>query len=126
MKKIVKKPIADVNKFSLAQMLSNPDGKTSASGAMGVFICVIGGICFLVGSIAMIFFKGSVSDILVQSISMVYAGALLLGFRKSADAKTERIAQPEEIEPDEQIEQEKPEEKKKTASDPILDGPINS
>ena len=32
-------------------------------------------------------FKSTASDILVQSIAMVYAGALLLGYRKSRDAK---------------------------------------
>lgn len=89
MKKVSKKPIANVNEFSWAQMLSNADGKTSASGAMGVFICLIGGICFLIGSLTLIFFKGSTSDILVQSISLVYAGALLLGYRKSADTRAE-------------------------------------
>jgi hypothetical protein len=79
-----KRIIADVNKFSISQMLSNSDGKTSASGTMGVFICLIGGITFFVGAMSLIF-KGTDSDILIQSISLVYAGALLLGYRKSTD-----------------------------------------
>ena len=103
--------IADVNKFSLAQMLSNTDGKTSASGAMGVFICLVGGITFLIGSMALIF-KGTDSDILVQSISLVYAGALLLGYRKSADTKEAEVE--EEVEPEAPIEQEEPKKQEKS------------
>lgn len=79
--------LGDVNKFSVSQMLSNSDGKTSASGTMGVFICLIGGVSFFIGAMALIF-KGTDSDILVQSISLVYAGALLLGYRKSADRES--------------------------------------
>ena len=82
----MKRRITDINKFSFAQMTSNTDGKTSASGTMGIFIIIIGGITFLIGAFAMIF-KSTDSDILVQSIAMVYAGALLLGYRKSRDAK---------------------------------------
>ena len=123
MNRTLKKQQPDINKFSFAQMISNGDGKTSASGAMGVFICIIGGICFLVGSIALIFFKGMTSDILVQSISMVYAGALLLGYRKSADSKLEMNAtQTEEL----KIDQPDQPEKKKDAGDENLDAPVNS
>jgi hypothetical protein len=82
----MKRRVTDVNKFSFAQMTSNADGKTSASGTMGIFIILIGGLTFLGGAIAMVF-KSTASDILVQSIAMVYAGALLLGYRKSRDAK---------------------------------------
>jgi hypothetical protein len=82
----MKRRVTDVNKFSFAQMTSNADGKTSASGTLGIFIIVIGGLTFLGGAIAMVF-KSTESDILVQSIAMVYAGALLLGYRKSRDAK---------------------------------------
>lgn len=82
----MKRRVTDVNKFSFAQMTSNANGKTSASGSMGIFIILIGGLTFLIGSFAMIF-KSTDSDILVQSIAMVYAGALLLGYRKSRDAK---------------------------------------
>jgi hypothetical protein len=80
----IKKPVGDISKFSLQEMLSNSDGKTSASGTMGVLICTIGAICFLTGSIGMVI-KEVDSDILIQSIAVIYAGALLLGYRKSAD-----------------------------------------
>lgn len=84
----MKKAIGNIGKFSLAEMTSNSDGKTSASGTMAVFIIVIGGVTFLVGALGMIF-KASDSNILVQSIAMVYAGALLLGYRKSKDSGVE-------------------------------------
>lgn len=85
-----KRMLGDVNKFSIAQMLSNSDGKTSASGTMGVFICLVGGVSFFIGAMALIF-KGTDSDILVQSISLVYAGALLLGYRKSSNSRESEI-----------------------------------
>lgn len=71
--------------FSFTEMVSNNTGKTSASGFSGVIICLIGALCFLIGSIAVVAGKTDSSDILIQSIGMVYAGALLLGYRKSAD-----------------------------------------
>lgn len=76
--------IGDVKEFSFTEMVSNSSGKTSASGVMGVYLCVIGGLTFLVGAISLVL-KGTSSDIMVQSIALSYAGALLLGFRKSAD-----------------------------------------
>lgn len=66
-----------INKFSFAQMTSNSDGKTSASGTMGVLICTIGSICFLYGSLI------KDSDILLQSVVFTGIGAGLLGYRKS-------------------------------------------
>ncbi len=77
----------DPNKFSFAQMTSNSNGKTSASGTMGIFIILIGGITFLIGSLGVIF-KATDTNVLIQSIALVYAGALLLGYRKSKDTET--------------------------------------
>jgi len=68
-----------ISKFSFAQMTSNSDGKTSASGTMGVLICVVGSICFLLGS----FYKDD--TILLQSVVFTGIGAGLLGYRKSQD-----------------------------------------
>jgi hypothetical protein len=85
-----------ISKFSFAEMTSNSNGKTSASGTMGVFIILIGGFTFLIGAISMIF-KSTDSDILVQSIAMVYAGALLLGYRKSRDSEKIEIAESESL-----------------------------
>lgn len=60
-------------------MTSNSDGKTSASGTMGVLICTIGSISFLYGS----FVKDG--DILLQAVVFTGIGAGLLGYRKSQD-----------------------------------------
>jgi len=84
MKKRITKLIASVDKFSIAQMTSNANGKTSSSGSMGVLICLIGTICFLMGCIDKMFIHNDV-DILTQSIIFVGIGAALLGYRKSKD-----------------------------------------
>ena len=76
--------VSDIGKFSFTEMVSNNNGKTSASGVMGVLICTVGAISFLLGALGLIF-KGTNADILVQSIGMVYAGAALLGYRKSTE-----------------------------------------
>lgn len=74
-----------MSKFSFAQMTSNSDGKTSGSGTMGVLICTIGAVCFLLGCLDKMFLDKSI-DILTQSILLVGIGASLLGYRKSKDA----------------------------------------
>ena len=95
-----RKMLGSVSEFSFTEMVSNNTGKTSASGTMGVLICTIGAICFLVGSIALISKKTDSTDILIQSIGMVYAGALLLGYRKSTDkAEIESGIENEPLEP---------------------------
>ncbi len=68
-----------INRFSFAQMTSNSDGKTSASGTMGVLICTIGSVSFLYGSIV------KDNNILLQSVVFTGIGAGLLGYRKSQD-----------------------------------------
>ena len=40
----------DINKFSFAQLTSNSDGKTSGSGTMGILICTIGCLTFLINA----------------------------------------------------------------------------
>lgn len=82
MKKYTLKKIANINKFSFSQMTSNSDGKTSGSGTMGVLICTIGTLCFLLGAIDTAFITKT-TDIMVQSIIFVGIGAALLGYRKS-------------------------------------------
>jgi hypothetical protein len=83
-----KRMIANLEKFSFAQMTSNVNGKTSSSGSMGVLICTVGTFCFLLGCIDKMFIHNDV-DILLQSIIFVGIGAALLGYRKSKDATGE-------------------------------------
>lgn len=80
-----KKIVAAIEKFSFAQMTSNSDGKTSGSGSMGILICTIGAVCFLLGCIDKMWISHSI-DIVSQSIIFVGIGAALLGYRKSKDA----------------------------------------
>lgn len=86
-----KKLLAAIDKFSFAQMTSNTDGKTSGSGTMGVLICAVGTLCFLLGSIDKMFINKDV-DIITQSIIFVGIGAALLGYRKSKDGSNVEIA----------------------------------
>lgn len=71
----------DYNKFSFAQMTSNSDGKTSASGSAGVACVAVGLIAFLVGAVD--HFIHANNDIMTQSMILVTLGAGLLGYRKS-------------------------------------------
>ena len=75
----------EMNKFSFGQMTSNSDGKTSGSGTMGILICTVGSLCFLLGAIDKLFITGNI-DVITQSIIFVGIGATLLGYRKSKDS----------------------------------------
>jgi hypothetical protein len=75
----------DINKFSAAQLLSNTDGKTSASGTAGI-LCVLAGLVGFFFGIEE-FFRVGKNDIMNQSIIVLSVGAGLLGYRKSHDGK---------------------------------------
>ena len=78
----MKKLLTRIESFSFAQMTSNSDGKTSASGTMGVLICTVGTLCFLIGCLDKVFVSKDI-DIITQSIIFVGIGAGLLGIRKT-------------------------------------------
>ncbi len=82
----IKKIKNSIDRFSFAQMTSNSDGKTSGSGTMGVLICTVGSICFLLGCVDKMFI-GKDIDILNQAIVFTLIGAGLLGYRKSVKTK---------------------------------------
>lgn len=77
----MKKILEQINKFSFAQMTSNESGKTSASGTMGVLICTVGTLCFLLGCVDKLFIAKDI-DVITQSIIFVGIGVSLLGVRK--------------------------------------------
>jgi len=81
---------ANLDRFSFAQMTSNSDGKTSGSGAMGVFTIGVGLLTFLMGAIHFLAIKDS--TIMMQSIAIIGIGTGLLGYRKSKDGKVTRDA----------------------------------
>ncbi len=87
-----------MNKFSWAQMTSNSDGKTSASGTMGVIICLVGTLCFFLGCLDKIFVSKSI-DIVTQSIIFVGIGVSLLTARKlkNENSSTNNLKEDEKI-----------------------------
>lgn len=78
-----------MDRFSFAQMTSNENGKTSASGTMGVVICIIGTLCFFLGCVDKMFLNKDI-DVITQSIIFVGIGAGLLGYRKSRASKEKK------------------------------------
>jgi hypothetical protein len=74
----------DINKFSFGQLTSNTNGKTSGTGTMGILICTVGAICFLLGCIDKMFISKGI-DVITQSIIFVGIGASLMGYRKSQE-----------------------------------------
>ena len=70
-----------IKQFSLPEMVSNDNGKTSGSGAMGCLCICIGCIGFSYGVYD--YSKGTgTNEILSQSMMLIMVGAGLLGIRK--------------------------------------------
>jgi hypothetical protein len=88
----------DGNRFSFAQMTSNGDGKTSASGSMGILICVIGCLSFLLGALDRIFFSHSI-DIMTQTVVFTGIGAGLLGVKKWKAREKDPVVEPTIVTP---------------------------
>ena len=80
-----------VSKFSWAEAFSNNNGKTSASAICGFVICIVGSVCFLLGSIDKMFLTQSI-DVITQSIAFVMIGAALLGLRKVVSNKEKEVS----------------------------------
>lgn len=77
------KIIGKIHIWSYAEMTSNEDGKTSASGTMGSFTILIGLIGFLFSLIMAAFFSGTAEYVYI-SVMVISIGAGLLGYRKNA------------------------------------------
>lgn len=75
--------IGKIHKWSYAEMTSNEDGKTSASGTMGSFTILIGLIGFLFSLAMAAFFNGTAEYVYI-SVMVISIGAGLLGYRKRA------------------------------------------
>lgn len=83
--------IGDIKKFSLGEMTSNNDGKTSATSSAGVYIIFIGGLCFLLGCIDKMFLDKTI-DIINQSVMFTTIGAALLGVKNITAKKSGDIS----------------------------------
>jgi hypothetical protein len=79
-------PISDHNKFSWAELFSDQNGKTSGTSFVGILICVVGTICFLLGCIDKMWISKSI-DVITQSITFVLIGASLMGLKKVVGSK---------------------------------------
>lgn len=71
--------------FSLAEMTSNGNGKTSGSGTMGVIVVLVGCLGFIIGVLDFTISKVPKSEIMMYATGIVTIGAGLLGYRKSKD-----------------------------------------
>jgi hypothetical protein len=94
--------IGDIKKFSLGEMTSNNNGKTSSTSTSGVYIIAIGGLCFLLGCIDKMFLSKSV-DIINQSIMFTTIGAALLGVKNVIGGKKDETPTETKIEEPQQI-----------------------
>lgn len=96
--------IANIKKFSFAEMTSNNNGKTSATSTAGLYIILIGGLSFFLGVIDKMFIDKSV-DIINQAVMFTTIGAALLGVKNVMSAKnaevtpTDTPVEPEEEQP---------------------------
>lgn len=82
---------ANLDRFSLAQMTSNSDGKTSGSGTMGVLTITVGLLTFIMGAVHDLALGGT-GSIMTQSIIVISLGTGLLGYRKSKDGMVTKDA----------------------------------
>ena len=73
----------DIGKFSFGEMTSNSSGKTSGSGAAGVYIVGISVLTFVYGCFE--FHYSGKADIMMYASANIVVGSSLLGYRKSVD-----------------------------------------
>lgn len=78
------------SKFSLAQMTSDNNGKTSGAGTMGIYIVIMSIITFCYG--AWEFHTSGKNDIMMYSSANILVGAGLLGYHKSVEGKRQDSA----------------------------------
>lgn len=77
----------NMQKFSLAQMTSNSDGKTSGSGTMGAITVAVSLLCFVAGVVD--YMLHGRSEIMAWSTGVLGMGIGLMGYRKSKGGTTQ-------------------------------------
>jgi hypothetical protein len=70
-----------INKFNIAELFNNNNGKTSATAFCGILTTIIGLIGFLIGCYT------ANANILTNSILVLGSGTTLLGIRKVVNNK---------------------------------------
>lgn len=101
----------DVGKFSFAEMTSNSTGKTSGSGAAGIYIVGISVLAFVYGCFE--FHWSGKADIMMYASANIVVGASLLGYRKSVDKTAIQNGQ----DPSPKVDAEKPVDKPEVTPD---------
>jgi hypothetical protein len=72
------------NKFVVAELFSNSDGKTSASGFIGILVGVTGCLAFITAIVGYIFEIPDTINVMQQSTIFIGAASALLAARKFA------------------------------------------
>lgn len=74
----------NINKFSVPEMLSSSNGKTSSSAVCGIYIVFIGTLCFFMATIKFCFFNvyDGFEAVLIQSLAMTALGVSLVAIKK--------------------------------------------
>ena len=68
---------ADINEISIPQMLSSQNGKTSATAVAGIWLVLVGSICFCFGVLGYLKY-GNSGDAMLQSLGLSTLGTSLL------------------------------------------------
>ena len=70
------------DKFVIAEIFSNSDGKTSGSGFVGVMIGVVGCLGFLVAIVGYLFNMPNTVEVMRETTMFIGASSILLATRK--------------------------------------------
>jgi hypothetical protein len=76
------------NKFVLAEVFSNSDGKSSASALIGILVGIVGCIAFTTAIVGYIFNLPNTINVMQQSTIFIGAATALLAARKFAPGAT--------------------------------------
>jgi len=94
--------LSNISKFSWSELFNNDSGKTSGTAFVGIIICLVGSLCFLLGCIDKMWVSKDI-DIITQSIVFVGIGAALMGVRKVVGQKSNDSTSTTTEQPVEQI-----------------------
>jgi hypothetical protein len=67
----------DINKVNFSQLISNQNGKTSATAVAGLWLVLIGSACFCFGVLGYLKY-GNSGDAMLQSLGLATLGTSLL------------------------------------------------